>query len=213
VQALEAYEQRYTNPTPTAASTTLISPARPTDGVRGTGSRPSTIPPKAIARTAISARGRDGTPPQFTDYGLAALGVPRNTEIPANADPSFYDLGLCGPLRWDFRDRPEYCGMFKSPSLRNVALRRTFFHNGVFHTLKQVLEFYAQRDTNPGKWYRSGSDGTVRKFDDLPSEYHINVNIEPPFDRHIGDKPRLSGQEIDDVIDFLKTLTDGYWGQ
>src|ERR1700674_249310 len=26
----------------------------------------------------ISAPGRDGTPPQFTDYGLAALGVPRN---------------------------------------------------------------------------------------------------------------------------------------
>jgi cytochrome c peroxidase len=43
------------------------------------------------AHCHISARGADGTPPQFTDYGLAALGVPRNTQIPANGDPSFYD--------------------------------------------------------------------------------------------------------------------------
>lgn len=48
-----------------------------------------------------SARGADGTPPQFTDYGFAALAVPRNMEIPANKDPAFYDLGLCGPLRTD----------------------------------------------------------------------------------------------------------------
>jgi cytochrome c peroxidase len=52
----------------------------------------------------------------------------------------------------------------------------------------------------------------VRKFDDLPPQYHANVNIEPPFDRHIGDQPRLSGEEIDDIIAFLQTLTDGYRG-
>ena len=39
---------------------------------------------------------------------------------------------------------------------------------------------------------------------------HANVNIEPPFDRHVGDEPRLSGEEIDDIIAFLQTLTDGY---
>src|SRR5580704_11380004 len=38
-----------------------------------------------------SARGRDGTPPQFTDYGLIAIGVPRNGAIPANADANFFD--------------------------------------------------------------------------------------------------------------------------
>jgi hypothetical protein len=59
--------------------------------------------------------------------------------------PPIYDLGLCGPLRSDLADRGEYCGMFKSPSLRNVALRRTFFHNGVFRTLRQVLEIVMLR--------------------------------------------------------------------
>ena len=165
------------------------------------------------AHCHISAPGRDGTPPQFTDYGLAALGVPRNMNIPANADPAFYDLGLCGPLRTDLRERPEYCGMFKSPTLRNVAMRQSFFHNGVFHTLKQVLEFYVERDTNPERWYSRDKDGAVRKFDDLPSAYHANVNIEPPFDRHVGDQPALCEQEMDDIIAFLQTLNDGYPGE
>jgi cytochrome c peroxidase len=152
----------------------------------------------------------DGTPPQFTDYGLAAVGVPRNSAILANADPEFFDLGLCGPLRTDLRDHPEYCGMFRAPSLRNVALRKSFFHNGVFHTLREAVAFYAERDTNPEKWYPRDADGTVRKFDDLPREYWPNVNVEPPFDRHLGDKPALTDQEIDDIVAFLQTLTDGY---
>ncbi len=215
VQALEAYEQRYTEfyPYSSKYDAYLAGRAKLTE-TEARGLALFNDPAKGnCAHCHISARGADGTPPQFTDYGLAALGVPRNAEIPANADHSFHDLGLCGPLRRDFLYRPEYCGMFKSPSLRNVALRRTFFHNGVFHTLKQVMEFYVERDTNPGKWYPRDGDGTVRKFDDLPSEYRANVNIEPPFDRHAGDEPALSGPEIDDIIAFLQTLNDGYAGE
>jgi cytochrome c peroxidase len=55
----------------------------------------------------ISERSNIGAPPQFTDYGLIAIGVPRNPAIPANADPGRYDLGLCGPDRTDFQDRAE----------------------------------------------------------------------------------------------------------
>jgi cytochrome c peroxidase len=162
------------------------------------------------AHCHFSSRGKDGTPPVFTDHGLVALGAPRNREIPANADPAYFDLGLCGPLRTDLRAHPEYCGMFKSPTLRNVATRRTFFHNGVFHTLKEVLEFYAERDTNPEKWYPRNPDGSVHKFNDLPSNYRANVNAEPPFNRQVGDNPALSEEEMDDIIAFLQTLNDGY---
>src|SRR3569833_1481435 len=38
----------------------------------------------------------DGAFPQFTDFGLIALGVPRNSTLPANEDPAYFDLGLCG---------------------------------------------------------------------------------------------------------------------
>ncbi len=161
----------------------------------------------------ISERGNDGTPPQFTDFGLIALGLPRNPEIPANADPAFFDLGLCGPLRADLRDRQEYCGRFRTPTLRNVATRATFFHNGVFHSLRKAVEFYATRDTHPERWYPRNPDGSVHKFDDLPPQYLENLSDEPPFDgRHPGDPPALTDAEIDDVVAFLKTLTDGWVG-
>ena len=155
---------------------------------------------------------RSGAFPQFSDFGLVALGVPRNDAIAANADPNYYDLGLCGPLRTDFLQRKDYCGLFRTPSLRNVALRRTFFHNGVFHSLDAVLHFYVQRDTDPGKWYRRDATGRIRKFDDLPLQYHGNVNTDPPFDRKPGDRPALAEAEIQDVIAFLQTLNDGYQG-
>ncbi|MGZ5780907.1 MAG: cytochrome-c peroxidase, partial [Burkholderiaceae bacterium] len=87
--------------------------------------------------------------PIFTDFGYVAVGVPRNQKLAANADPKFFDLGLCGPLRTDLKNRAEYCGAFRTPSLRNVALRKNYFHNGAFQSLKQVVEFYVTRDITP----------------------------------------------------------------
>jgi cytochrome c peroxidase len=97
-----------------------------------------------------------------------------------------------------------------TPSLRNVAMRRSFFHNGVFHTLKEAVAFYVQRDTNPEKWYPRNHDGTVAKFNDLPAKYRGNVEMEAPFGRKLGDAPALSDEEIEDVVAFLKTLSDGF---
>lgn len=158
----------------------------------------------------ISAIAPNGAFPQFTDYGLIAVGVPRNRKIPINADPHYFDLGLCGPDRTDLMDKKEYCGFFKTPTLRNVALRQSFFHNGVFHTLEQVMQFYVQRDTHPEKWYPRKRDGSIDKFDDLLPQYRANVKMDPPFGRKPGDQPALSAAEIKDVIAFLKTLTDGW---
>lgn len=157
----------------------------------------------------LSEPANDGEPPQFTDFGLVAIAVPRNAAIPANADPAYIDLGLCGPLRTDFRGRTEYCGLFKTPTLRNVALRKSFFHNGTFHTLRDAVAFYASRDTDPGRWYPKNADGTVRQYDDLPKAYWGNLNTDPPFNgKKPSDKPALTDAEIDDIVAFLGTLTD-----
>lgn len=155
-----------------------------------------------------SAPGNDGTPPQFTDYGLIAIGVPRNPNIAANADPNFYDLGACGPLRSNLAGRGEFCGLFRTPSLRNVARRKTFFHNGTVHSLREAVAFYVERDTNPGKWYPRDADGKVRKYDDVPAPYQRNINNEPPFGVRGADQPVLSPSEIDDIVAFLETLSD-----
>jgi cytochrome c peroxidase len=156
----------------------------------------------------LSEPANDGEPPQFTDYGFLGLGVPRNASIPANADAGYHDLGLCGPQRTDFKDRPEYCGLFRTPTLRNIALRQTFFHNGEFHTLRDVVAFYATRDTDPGRWYPKNPDGSIAQYDDLPKAYWDNLNQDQPFGKQLGDEPGLTEAEIDDVVAFLGTLTD-----
>jgi cytochrome c peroxidase len=153
---------------------------------------------------------REAAFPQFTDFGFAALGAPRNPAIPANADPRFFDLGLCGPLRRDLAGRAEYCGLFRTPTLRNVARKRVFLHNGVFHSLKEVVRFYAERDTAPEKWYPRSASGVPMKFDDLPPEYRKNVDEEPPFGRHAGEAPALTDEDVRDIVAFLNTLSDGY---
>lgn len=173
-----------------------------------------------------SAKGADGSFPLFTDFSYDGLGVPRNWTISDNAlDPNFFDLGLCGssnPVVKALNDAPRLalCGKFKVPSLRNVAQRGAFFHNGVFHDLTTVVTFYAQRETNPEKWYldvnglvdRDGS-GNVNKYNDLPSEYrntdHVNTT-EAPYNRQLGDDPALTDAEIQDLVVFLGTLSDGW---
>jgi cytochrome c peroxidase len=158
-----------------------------------------------------SGRGPDQSPPMFTDFTYDNLGVPRNAAIPANLDPAYVDMGLCGPERSDIADRQELCGAFKVPTLRNVATRKVFFHNGRFQSLRDALRFYVRRDTNPEEFYPTAADGTVYKFDDLPPALRGNVNTEEvPYARKPGEAPRLSETELDDLEAFLNTLTDGY---
>lgn len=153
---------------------------------------------------------RFGALPQFTDYGYVALGLPRNPAIPANADSSYFDLGLCGPFRKDLAAHAAYCGLFRTPSLRNVALRRVFYHNGLVTSLRDAIRFYAERDAHPERWYPRAADGSITKFDDLPAGYHANVEMDVPFGQPAGTEGSLSEADIDDLVAFLGTLTDGF---
>jgi cytochrome c peroxidase len=153
----------------------------------------------------------DGQPPMFTDFQYEALGVPRNNAIPGNAKADYYDLGLCGPTRADLSAQTNYCGLFRTPSLRNVATRKTFFHNGIYRSLAEALQFYLFRDINPERFYPKAADGSVIKFNDLPAQYRANVDVtDAPFNRHPGEAPALNESELQDLTAFLNTLTDGY---
>jgi cytochrome c peroxidase len=175
----------------------------------------------------------DGAPPQLTDFSFEAIGVPRNPQIAANRDRRYVDLGLCGPLRNDHVQFPEFCGLFKTPTLRNVATRRALFHNGVIHSLEQAVRFYNTRDTRPELWYptvggrpKAKPDpgfpryglittqyvgGTVQKFDDVPPGHRENLDKQLPLDgRAAGSEPPMTDQEVRDLVCFLQTLTDDY---
>jgi cytochrome c peroxidase len=187
----------------------------------------------------------DGSPGAFTDYSYEAIGVPRNPELPANRDSAYADMGLCGPLRRDHLAHHranhlangaranEFCGLFKTPTLRNVATRRAFFHNGVIHSLEQAVRFYNTRDTHPEIWYPTVggkpaatpdpglpkyglvttryTGGVVQKYDDLPVAHRGNLDSQMPLDgRAAGSDPPLTEQEVGDLVCFLETLTDDY---
>jgi cytochrome c peroxidase len=148
--------------------------------------------------------------PVFTDYQFEALGAPRNTALQVNRDPKFYDEGLCGPLRKTMARQQNYCGLFKTPTLRNAATRQVFFHNGVFHSLEDAVRFYVERETNPGAWYPK-KGGKIDLYNDLPAAHRANVDIaDAPFDRKLSEAPALDASEIRDIVAFLNTLTDGY---
>ncbi|MGE5388908.1 MAG: cytochrome-c peroxidase [Hyphomicrobiales bacterium] len=166
--------------------------------------------PKKGNCLACHAGKEDSRDPQdwlFTDFTYDALGGPRNPAIAATANNP--DLGLCkrpgldklAPAGFEIA---SVCGAFKVPTLRNIAVTGPYLHNGAFTRLRDVVAFYATRDTDPAHWYPGG-----KKFDDLPADYHGNVNTsEAPYDRKPGQKPRLSEKDIDAIVAFLETLTD-----
>lgn len=91
---------------------------------------------------------------------------------------------------FEFSQQPSDKGKFKAPSLRNVALTAPYNHDGRTPTLEAVLHNYA----NGGRVITDGKyRGDGRKN---PNKSDLIANIE------------LSRQEQDDIIAFLKTLTD-----
>lgn len=73
-------------------------------------------------------------------------------------------------------------GAFKTAQLRNVALTAPYFHNGGQLTLRQVVEFYNR-----------GGDFREQNIADLDPDIET-LNLGP--------------RDIDDVVAFLKSLTD-----
>lgn len=74
-------------------------------------------------------------------------------------------------------------GKFKVPSLRNVAVTAPYMHDGRLQTLEQVIDHY-----NEGIQESTTADPTV-----------LNTKETGLF---------LTGQDKEDLINFLKTLTD-----
>lgn len=131
-------------------------------------------------------------PPLFTDFTYDNLGVASNPNNPFLKNPeihnphgiAYIDKGLGDALN----DKNQN-GKFKVPTLRNIALTAPYMHNGVFTTLKDVVDFYNTRDTDK-KWGKP--------------EVKANVNKD-----ELGDL-KLNDDDVDAIVAFLKTLSDGY---
>ena len=93
-------------------------------------------------------------------------------------DSVFTDLGA--GENWG----PEYEGVFKGPSLRNIALTAPFMHDGRFETLEEVMDFYSE-EVRPNP-----TSGFNWIFGDTFTGY------------------QFTDTEKEDIIAFMNTLTD-----
>ncbi len=103
-------------------------------------------------------------------------------------DDNFKNIGLYDEV--NFTDPGLYAitkkesdkGKFKTPGLRNIAVTAPYMHNGQFKTLEEVVEYY----DNPQKI--------------VPNAINIDAALKKPL--------HLTKKEKNDLIAFLKTLTD-----
>ncbi|MDT7834820.1 cytochrome-c peroxidase [Aquabacterium sp. OR-4] len=152
----------------------------------------------------------------FTNFGYAALGVPRNHAGPKNADPAYFDLGLCAREKARTNNvadllvklLPRYCGLFKTPTLRNVEHTGPYFHNAAVTTLEDAVRFHFERDTQAARWYRKADGSADRRYNDLPWYYRGNLAAGRPFNGAW----QPGNQDIADLLAFLKTLNDADQG-
>jgi len=77
---------------------------------------------------------------------------------------------------------PEDIGRFKVPGLRNIAVTKPYMHNGMFKTLKEVIDYYDRPD----------------QF--VPNAVNRDTSLAKPLN--------LTPQEKKDLEAFLLSLTD-----
>jgi cytochrome c peroxidase len=84
--------------------------------------------------------------------------------------------------RFDVTNDSAHLGLFRIPGLRNVAVTAPYMHNGIFKTLREVLEYYNRPDAI------------------VNGALHRDLSLSTPLN--------LSNAELTDLEEFLKTLTD-----
>ena len=145
--------------------------------------------------------------PLFTDHHFHSTRVPeRDSQVPDlgraaaisriqsdefNCLGRFSDAkpSQCEELRFMVTNDPALLRAFKTPSLRNVALRPPYMHGGQLATLRDVINHYVAAPEAA-----LGPDGMVHRLG-------INSELVPL---------QLTEQEIHDLISFLGTLSAGF---
>ena len=118
-------------------------------------------------------------PPAFLENESEVLGVPKLFQEPYELDP---DQGrYMNRILKEQADFYEFA--FKTPTLRNIELTGPYMHNGSFDNLEDVMEFY-----NKGGG--------------------VGLGLDVPHQTLPGDELDLTEMEIDDIISFMKSLTD-----
>lgn len=171
---------------------------------------------KAIAtfeRTIVSGESKfdrfiSGESNLFTDQELRGLHLFRTKagcinchHTPLFSDDKFHNDGLAmfgmegeDLGKYNHTNNPKDAGLFRTPSLREVAKTGPWMHNGVFDDLTEVVEYYNQ-----------GNPNFVQRKPEDSHRFHL-IPQRTPILRPIG----LTKEEVDAVVAFLKTLSSEY---
>lgn len=115
-------------------------------------------------------------PPAYDIMELESLGLTKNTNFENPVADT--DSG-----RYHFFPIEFYTGVFKTPTVRNVAMTAPYMHNGAFANLTEVIEFY-----NKG-----GGKG---------------LGLDIPHQTLPGKALNLTEKESAELLVFLESLTD-----
>jgi cytochrome c peroxidase len=134
--------------------------------------------------------------------------VPRNPANPEfNYTTNAFDPGLGG-----FTGNASHLGKFRTPTTRNVGLggNRSFMHNGVLGSLRQVVDFYNTRDAIPTCTAAQIATLTPAQYGTLPGA----AGCWPPAEYPIGMDTKqmgnlgLTSSEVDAIVAYLMAMTD-----
>jgi cytochrome c peroxidase len=168
--------------------------------------------------------GPDGYP-LFTDYGYDNIGIPKNPQNPFYLMPAAWnpegenwaDYGLGGYLKSTGTSTAVYepeMGKFKVPTLRNVDLRpaqdfvKAYGHNGYFKSLEDIVFFYHWRAMMDNGGCMGGGMGGG-----MGCEGMANMFPPPEVDQNRATLSMFPRPQVDNIVTFLKTLSDGYFSR
>jgi cytochrome c peroxidase len=162
--------------------------------------------------------------PLFTDFGYDNIGTPRNPENPFYSMPAAWnpdgaewvDYGLGDFLKSAGYEPEVYgpeMGKHKVPTLRNVDLRpsedfvKAYGHNGYFKSLDDLVFFYHWRAMmDNGCMGGGGMGGGGMGCDGMAGMFPP-----PEVDQNRGSLGIFPRPQVDNIVAFLKTLSDGYF--
>jgi cytochrome c peroxidase len=205
---------------------------RPTKEDLGAGEIDAYGFPLSFTRNA-----KRNAPPPYDPYDPYAPVIDNANMTSLAPDPfqanSFLFAAGIDPIISDERDAID--GSFKVPALRNVELTGPYFHNGGQATLEQVIHFYNrggdrvdmfQKDPYCGgpllEWgmlvpdFDTGlidssgflKDGIGQASNIAADMAGTKVLLETICGQSPEETLRLSSSDVDDLVAFLKTLTD-----
>jgi cytochrome c peroxidase len=187
-------------------------------------------PNRANCSSCHSIEPGAGGYPLFTDFGYDNIGVPKNPDNPFYAMPAAWnpdgeawiDNGLGGYLQSAGYPAEVYepeLGKMKVPTLRNVDLRpagdlvKAYGHNGYFKSLEDIVFFYHWRGMmdagcmGGGGGMGGGMDGGMGGG----CTGMAGMFPPPEVDQNRATLGMFPRPQVNNIVAFLKTLSDGYF--